>query len=295
VAVWQPSMQKDGFLPMVMFKTVKTKIALSTGALSLFLNFLNALETKGPWFLQLGECELATGYTLGYYPKVNGATSHHTHSPDETIAARVTLSPLQKWEGQIEMEWADTAALSWSTRSAALALRTLWLDDVAGDPVSTATEVSFRYMPSRCLRDPAAPYQGSDNFSISQSIGKEWSVGSYFTNRTFGKIEIGDACQARPWTTLTWIFESNWEDRHRILIGGQGYIEFGRKKTIELSHFHGYGNIAHRSIDLQIAYSYFFGIWGNLQIGLEYRILAIRFPEKRIGATLNYDLPFSPF
>jgi hypothetical protein len=49
-------------------------------------------------------------------------------------------------------------------------------------------------------------------------------------------------------------------------------------KNLDLSHFHGYGQIQHQSIDLGLRYSYLLEYFGSASLEYSYRVHSRNFP-----------------
>ncbi len=254
---------------------------------------LIAFEVK-PWFYEFLEFQFTPGYTYRYYPDVEGGFNPTTYSSnDQLISLELGVSFLPNWDAQVETIFADTHKLSWGTQSAAAQFRYLWLDDVAGDPVSLTTGLSVRYVPTRSLRDVSTPYHSQLNFELHAAVGKEIDQYAEWIYRFFLYLGLGQANRGSPYLKPLLSVSGNIADRHRWEIFSEGYFGFGSKTQIDISRFDGYRDTKHHSVDLGAAYRYHFQIWGTLSFQYAYRVYAKAFPERAHTATVKYRLPFS--
>lgn len=259
------------------------------------LGTVSALDVK-PWLGNVAECELQTAFTYSRYDKVQGATPQlKSTSNDKLIRLDLGMSILSSCDVQLEAEFADTPRQSWGMRSVALQARALWLNDIAGDPCSVVTSFNIRGVSGHSLHDVSSPYHAQVNFELNSSVGKEWSRKGVWTMRTFGLAGVGMANRGFPWLRGIGGWEANWQDTHRLGLFIHGYFGLGDKRRVNIEHFNGWAQFAHRSIDLCTAYAYQFGVWGTLSVQYAYRIFAKTFPERVNFFTICYCLPFSFF
>lgn len=256
---------------------------------------LFALEVE-PWFSQPWECHLISAYTYSRFTHVQNAHPQIRHPfNDQMVSFALGTACGPSWAFDTEIEFVNTPVQRWGYRSFAAQGRYLWCDDIIGDPVSFATGLNIRAVSSHSLEDVSCPYHSYGNFELTGSLGKEWGRESLWVVRTFGFGGIGMANRGAPWMRLLASIEGNYDNRHRLAVFSLGYFGFGHKQTVDPDHFHGYANIAHRSIDLGAKYSYVFNIWGDLSLTYVYRPYAHAFPAHVNFITLSYNLPFSFF
>ena len=131
---------------------------------------LSALQVQ-PWFHEIYEFTFTPSYTYSRYRDVqNGHPQLKSASNDHLIAFDLGISPMQKWDVDADLEFADTPRQSLGFRSSALQLRYQWLDDIAGDPVSVTTGISGRGVGGHSLKDVSCPYHSYANFELNSAV-----------------------------------------------------------------------------------------------------------------------------
>jgi hypothetical protein len=113
--------------------------------------------------------------------------------------------------------------------------------------------------------------------------------------RSYGGASLGIANQGRPWLSGFAGVEGQMKHAHRLGLFFEGAAGFGSQKRVPINHFHGYGSIKHRNIDVRAQYTYVFEVWGQLSLAYTRRLYARSFPEHVNFFTLSYMLPFSLF
>lgn len=256
---------------------------------------LSALQVQ-PWFHEIYEFTFTPSYTYSRYRDVqNGHPQLKSASNDHLIAFDLGISPMQKWDVDADLEFADTPRQSLGFRSSALQLRYQWLDDIAGDPVSVTTGISGRGVGGHSLKDVSCPYHSYANFELNSAVGKEWDTGPFWFLRTFGFAAVGMANHGFPWMRALIDLEGNLHHTHRLGLFAEGYFGFGDKTRVHVDHFRGYSSLRHQSIDVGLKYTYAFQIWGRLSLAYTRRVFARSFPENVNFFTICYQLPFSLF
>jgi len=262
--------------------------------IALFICFsLSSLE-KQPWFGDVYEFHLHTGYTYSFFRKVEGAINQlNKTSNDHLLFSDLEFSMSPYWSIDTDLEFTDTPRQSFSFRSYGLQARYLWFDDIVGDPITLATGANGRFVSPRSLKDVSCPYHGNVDFQVNLSIGKEFDQGGCWRYRLWGFGTIGIANIGSPWVGGRLALEGNFLDKHKwgiFLIGGHGY---GRKTSINISSFKGYGKVRYKFVDIACRYGFRLGVWGTLRFEYQRRLLAKLYPEKVNYFTISYLLPFS--
>jgi hypothetical protein len=249
-----------------------------------------------PWLGNVWEFNFSTDFTYSRYRNVQDASTQlRAPSNDKLLQFDLGLTPSEMWDVQVEMQFADTPRQSLGMRSAALQGRVLWLDDVAGDPLSWTTGVSVREVTRHSLQDVSCPYHSDVNVELNSAFGKEWSKGAFWTIHAWGLVGAGIANHGSPWLRALAVLEKNWNNSHRAALFTEGYFGFGDKHHIDVDHFSGWGKFHHQSIDLGIAYRYHFAIWGEITAAYTRRVFARTFPQDVNFFTIAYQVPFSFF
>ncbi len=194
---------------------------------------------------------------------------------------------------QAEFELAETPRQPFNWRSAALQLRYQLLDDISGDPLSLTLGTNFRVVPGHSLKDVSCPYAANCNYEVTLSLGKEWSTQGFWTMRTYGFFALGVGNHGLPWTRPIFVWQNNWQNRHRLSFFTVGDFGWGGEQRVAVKHFHGWGKFHHQSIDLGLIYGYHCVAYGTFSAAYTYRVFAKNFPERVSFFTLSYNLPFS--
>ncbi len=247
-----------------------------------------------PWYQTVGEFQFRPAYSYSYYPSVSQATNPSSyHSHDQLIALNLGAQFWPNWDVQLESDFSQTRRLNWGTERVGLQLRYLFLDDVAGDPVSMSFNLQSYFVPTRNMRDVSSPYHAQGNIELGAAVGKEIDQTFDWLFRFWGFLGVGMANRGYPWVRPLLMAEMKVQSAHKLKIFTEGYVGFGHRHRVNIDHFNGYGKIAHRSIDLGLSYTYLFRIWGALGVQYGFRVYAHSFPQHASTFKVEYRLPFS--
>lgn len=263
--------------------------------LLLVVSSLYSLEEK-PWFCDLLEFQGLISYEYSFYSKVDNAVHPLKHtSHDNLITLGLSTRMPEDWQWQAELELAQTPRFSFGCRSFALEARYSLFDDVMGDALSLVVGGTFRHVTPRAMKDISTPYHGPFAGEVNLALGKEWCCGPSWTHRLFALGAFGDATRGKPWLRGDLFYMGNFCDRHQWRIFGLTYFGTGHHDRVNINHFHGWGQIDHRSIDLGIGYRYLFDYYGSLFFDYKRRVYAHSYPEQVNFFIISYEIPFSCF
>ncbi|MCI5052879.1 MAG: hypothetical protein MRY21_07085 [Simkaniaceae bacterium] len=249
-----------------------------------------------PWLTEPYLFHFRPAVEVGYYPSIESRGAQIDSSNTlERAEFNLGVAFMSNIDVQAELELYHSQRLNFNFQSFATSVRMQFLDDIAGDPVSLTAGVDYRVVPFWRLKDPGVPYHFVSNFQLNSAVGKEISRGDYWIFRTYGVAAIGMANKGYPWFRLDLNAGANFANRHRLDLDLKTYIGFGYVQAIDVNTFDGYYDIAHRSIDAQIAYRYHFQIYGTLSLEGLYRIYAHSYPSDYRAVIIRYDYPFSLF
>ena len=247
-----------------------------------------------PYFTDLGEFHLSTSYTYRTYPVIEGikeGASYHSGDRLGKMALRVMFWP--NWEGAVDLDLAKTTHLGFGVERTGIQVRRLLLDDIVGDPFSLAVGGQLFFVPTGRLQDPSTPYHARENIEIGISAGKEIDRFDRFRFRLFAFCGVGRGRCGSPWFRLKKAIGGKIGNAQRWGLFGEGLFGTGDEQRIDPDRFRGYGNIAHRSVDLGVEYGYLFGTWGSLHVKYAYRVYVHAFPGRASLLQCEYRLPFS--
>lgn len=283
-------MQKDGFqIRDTLINAFRYTVYFLLGLqVALF-----SLEVQ-PWFGDVFEFHFLSGYTYSRFKKVEGAIDQLTRpSNDHLLFADLEFSPSPYWSFDSDLEFVDTPRQSFSFRSLGGQGRYLWFDDITGDPITLVTGCNARYTSSRSLKDVSCPYHGNIDFQLHIALGKEFDQGGYWRFRMWGLGLVGMANRGSPWVGGTVAIEGNYNDEHKWALFVEGGHGYGRKTSIRISDFFGYGKIRYKFIDIAARYGIRLGVWGTLRFEYKRRVLAKLYPQNVNFFNISYLLPFS--
>lgn len=249
---------------------------------------------KQPWLSDVYEFHFLGGYAYSRFNKVEGAVDQLT-SPFNVhlLFGGLDFSFSPEWSIDADVEFSDTTRTSFGFRSFAIQGRYLWLDDIIGDWISLTTGGSIRVTSPTFLKDVSCPSHGNVDMEANISIGKEFDSLQFWRFRLWGFGVIGIANRGSPWIRGGAFVEANLDDTHKwalFLLGSHGY---GRKRTINIADFRGYGRIRQKNIDIGIRYGYRMSVWGTLRGEYMRRVKASLYPENVNTFVISYLLPFS--
>lgn len=155
--------------------------------------------------------------------------------------------------------------------------RYAWQDDVAGDPLSLITGLSYTQAFQSSLRDVSSCHHGLYNTEFFITLGKENPEESLWRSRWWSVFVLGIAEQGSPWVRFHLNYDKRWWDKHEMGLFMHSLWGFGGK-DLHLNHFHGYGPIRHQSVDVGLRYTYLLEYYGNASLEYSYRVYANNFP-----------------
>ncbi len=255
--------------------------------------FVSALEVQ-PWFGGLYEFHLQTGYMYDYYRSVEGAVVPlGSTSNDHHLFWDLDFHAAPSWDCDIDLHLIDTPRHHFGFETTAIQMRYQWLDDIVGDPITLATGFSARYVSDVSLRDVSSLYHGPAEFVINFGLGNEFVDNDQWRARIWFYGAFGQATFGSPWLEGLFGLDANVHEMHKFSIFFDGLHGFGRRHSLNIEHFHGYGKIYQRSIDIALRYGYQFGVWGTVKFTYERRLLAKLCPKNVNSFEISYLFPFS--
>jgi len=266
------------------------KLLLSLFPFSLFAFVVD------PYLTPIAEFEFRPAYSYRYYPSVNhGENPSSYHSHDHLIDLNLGVNFWPNWDFQLQTDFSHTRKLNWGGQRVGMQLRYLLWDDVAGDPISLNVGGQIFYVPTRNMRDVSSPYHAQGNLEIGVAVGKEIDSTYQWLWRFWGFVGTGIANRGYPWLRPILTAEGKFQLRHKLKLSAEGYFGFGDRSRVNIDDFNGYAKVQHRSIDIELNYTYLFEIWGALGVQYSFRIYAHSFPQHTSIFTAEYRFPFSLF
>lgn len=251
--------------------------------------------TEKPWLAEPYIAEASLSYAFQHYSSIADEVGAKTSSNDNFLWGDLSFSFMDNWDMQAELELDATTMKHFGFESFGLAARKVLLNDLRGDLVSLVVGGNMRAVPHGRLPDPSTPYHNVFNMEVNLCVGREWNDYFDWYYRTWGLIALGQANKGYPWIRTDYHLQGKVRDKWEWDAFLIGYFGTGNKRTIDLSTFMGYYNIAHQSIDIGLGGSYLLGIWGKISASGSYRVYAKAYPQHAGIFTISYTLPFSPF
>lgn len=167
-----------------------------------------------------------------------------------------------------------------------------WLNDILGDPVTLTTGVTYIQAFRHSLYDISSFHHGKTECEAHVVIGKEYSTLSTWNSHWWAVFALGLGDHGSPWLRGEAAWEKNWCDQQRVRVFMHALCGCGGNNIHHIDHFHGYGAIRHRSIDLGARYSYRFCFDGVLSLEYARRVYAQNFPSQANLVLLSFLYPF---
>ena len=247
-----------------------------------------------PWFGDVYEFHYTESYAFSRFNTVQGGTPQLT-SPfnSNLIYTSLEFCPSSDWSVDGDVQLADTTAMPFNFRSAALQLRYLWYDDIVGNPVTLNTGINCRVTNESSLHDISCPSHANVDFELNFALGREFDPSDVWRWRLWCYGALGQANRGSPWVRAVAAIETNINEKHKwgvFAIGSNGY---GRHPHVSTDAFNGYAKIRQKSIDLALRYGYKIGVWGTLRVEYQRRVMAKACPQNVNSFIFSYLLPFS--
>lgn len=252
-----------------------------------------SLETN-PWLANLFELHWTNGFAYQRYTAVEGANpplQDPSNDYELFFALSIPFRPDFNIDG--EVKFVDTPRQSFSFRTTALQGRYVVWDDIMGDPVTFTVGSSFRYTGTRSLHDVSCPSHATLDVELNIAVGKEIDYRGFWFWRFWGYGSAGIGNRGSPWVYGILGLEASCEEIHQWALFFMGEHGFGKRNTIDINNFNGYGKIRQKSIDLSFRYGYKIGVWGTLFAEYQRRVMARLCPEYVNRFEFRYIVPFS--
>ncbi len=247
-----------------------------------------------PWFGDVYEFHLLSGYSYGRFRKVQGGIPQLSRPfQSNVIYQGLDLSSSPEWSLDMDVQFASTTQMPFNFRTTAIQARYLWLDDIIGDRVSFSTGASIRFTPTYALHDISCPSRANADFELNFSFGKELEATETWLWRLWAYGAVGQANKGSPWVSAIAAIETNISDIHKFALYASGTNGYGRHTHVYIDRFNGYSKIRNKSIDLSFRYGHRVGVWGTMRLEYTRRVLAKASPARVNTFMFSYLLPFS--
>lgn len=246
-----------------------------------------------PWYPEMFEI----------HPFVRGLTQHSScvDSPKGDFDRHLHANYLEggvyaaafDWAGELNVLFGESSYRSFGFDRCMVTGRYQIWDDVAlVDPVSIIASFSLSSASRIAVDDIASFHHGKCEAMAHISIGKEFPCAQFWLSRFWSAVGIGIADVGSPWWHLHFCAEKNVLDTQRWRIFMDSLVGCGGQSLFCTESFHGYGPIAHRSIDLGIDYRYSFECGVDASLIYSYRIYSQNFPKDTSSLSVFFVYPF---
>ncbi|MES2199264.1 MAG: hypothetical protein V4489_03770 [Chlamydiota bacterium] len=251
---------------------------------------------QSPWLGDVYEFSIQSDVSYSHYRYIDQAKeqpsyTYRSYLTRETVSFTATSDLEFEWE----IELARTPYQLYGFRSSSVGARYSLLDDIAGDFLSLVVGANMRGVGGRSVRDVNSPYSSYLNTEVMVSLGKELTQEKDWKGRGYVAGFLGLANHGSAWDRVEAVYETKISHAHVIRAFMQGYFGYGPKIKVDIHNFHGWGEVAHRSLDVGLQYRYCFSLWGDLGLSYAYRVLARSYPQDQQTIEISYHLPFSLF
>ncbi len=249
-----------------------------------------------PWLGNPYQFNFESDISYSRYRYINGAEKQPSYAYQTYLTKEgVSFTTADSFEVEWEIELARTPRQLYGFRSSALGAKYRLFDDIEGDFLSLTFGASLRGVGGRSVRDVNSPYASYLNAEIAVCAGKEFTKKEDWTTRGYFATMAGLANRGSVWNRFDLVYEGK-PTPSQVLKGFmEGYFGYGPLKKVDIDHFHGWGSVAHRSLDAGVQYRYVFSLWGELGLSYAYRFFARSYPQNAQTVQLSYYLPFSLF
>jgi len=232
-----------------------------------------------PWLGNLYEFELRSSLIYQGYHRLSSGSHLKAYSSND-VFLNVSLCnsrPDPAIGLEIEAREARTRKQGGDIDQLKITGRYVWQDDVAGDPLSLTTGLSYIQAFHNSLKDVSSFHHGFYNTELFVSIGKEKPDETLWSTRWWSLFAVGIAERGSPWIRFHLNYEKRWWENHEMKVFLHSLWGLG-ERHLRLLHFDGYGAIQHQSIDVGLRYSYLLEFYGSASLEYSYRIYARNFP-----------------
>lgn len=259
----------------------------------LFSTQLQATQLA-PWFGPDLQIEGKATVLLQEYQHIalsHGQKRHHAFDQFYTLGADVSAFG---YSAELEGTLANTHHQPPAVDNIRLTGRYLVMNDVAAeDPISLAVGLTLTKAFEHSVHDISSFHHGQIEGELHAAAGKEFACGNFWTTHAWGVLGIGQADVGSPWIHADAHWEMNWWNLHQLDVFAKSLWGTGGN-NIRKHHrsFHGYGPIAHRSIDLGLKYNYIFENDAVFSTEYAFRVFARNFPCYANLLVIKFLYPF---
>lgn len=249
-------------------------------------------DDLAPWFTRQFEIRSSATYSFRSCTSIASKNASFREKLQGSFFDFKASIPIIDWSLGTKLLFANTTKRKFGIDHFRSDVRYQIMDDTAGfNAFSLVVGSSIAFASKAALNDPISFHHGRLENEYSLSIGKELESGQFWSSRLWGAFILGIADVGSPWAKSVLAFEKNDSDSKKIGIYLLGLTGFG-KNRFSKKHFHGYGPINHKSLDLSVRYTHALESNGELYFEYTRRLYAYNFPKNFNSFSFSFIYPF---
>lgn len=262
--------------------------------LFLFFPSIVFLLEKEPWLGNIYQFTFSSKYSYFYFSKVDSAIEQPKKTNHNNLVCFSLDFPFSsKASVDADLIFVDTPRQTFSFNSFAMQFRYLVLDDITKNVISLIIFEDMKIASNKSVKDISTYDMGRFEMEAGFSLGKEFDQMEFWLFRGWFNFLAGIANKGSPWIKGILSFDLNNKDKYSLFTFLEATHSYGRKVSINIKNFKGYGEYREKSLSFGTKFSYKLNVWGNLAFEYKRKFYAKRGPEKVNYFTLTYELPFS--
>lgn len=255
------------------------KVGLCVAFLSFFGSSQSQATNYQPWLGELLQFEWRNTLLYQNYTQFSSGPHLRRYASDDFFLNTSLSNAIPQFGLEAEIVAASTRHQREWIDHFKLTGRYVWQDDVAGDPLTVTTGLSFSKCFRHSLKDISSFHHGLGEAELFLSVGKEMPEETWWISRWWSMAALGIAERGSPWLRFNVSYEKRWHEKDAVELFVHSLWGLGHKR-LHLHDFHGYGPVQHQSVDLGLRYVYELEFFGNVSLTYAYRVHARSFPVR---------------
>ena len=256
--------------------------------------FILLTTEYAPWYGRYLELYPKITYRYQTYREIDTPAKDLFYKSNDQMLDASISSSYDVYALELEVFSADTKAHTYFFDSVRLTARYQLTDDVIDDPFSSTIGVNFNQVSTKGLEDIGLFHHGQVEGELFIAVGKEFAPKDFWVKRSYAVLGLGAGDHGSPWLHGILAFEKKFCNSQKIAFSLEGLFGFGDKNILTTKDFHGYGAIAHRSLDLKCSWEQFIAQTNALfKIEGAYRLFAYNYPKNAFNLYMSITYPLS--
>jgi hypothetical protein len=264
------------------------------GALMLLLQPLILWTTEyAPWYGRYLELYPKITYRYQTYQTIDSPVRDLPYTSNDQMLDASLYSSYDRYALELEIFSAHTRAHTYFLDSLRLTARYQLTDDVIGDAFSSVAGVSLNQVFTKGLDDISFFHHGEVEGELFITVGIECAPQAFWVKRSYALLGLGAGDHGSPWLHALLALETKRSPSQKMAIYLEALMGCGDKNILKTTDFHGYGAIAHRSLDIKCSWEQYIAdthaLW---KIEGAYRLFAYNCPKNAFNLYLSIIYPF---